>query len=336
MDTRDPRLHAAISAVASACRVARSVQQNLDRVVRMTKDDRSPVTVADYAVQALVWLRLQQQLGEFLIVGEEHSQMLRNDSSVALREEVRSAVHAELPDVTADEVLDAIDNCDHDASADSYWTLDPIDGTKGFLRGQQYAIALALIEGGEVVLGVMGCPNLPVDHNASLDAADPAGIMYAAASGEGAWAIDPQHINASPTRIHAALDAAGSIRICESVESGHTKQTDAARIVELLGGQSSPVRLDSQCKYAIVARNQADAYLRLPTRGDYRECIWDHAAGAIISAEAGAIVTDIFGSPLDFSCGPKLDRNRGVICAARPWHNRIIEAISALGIGAPA
>jgi 3'(2'), 5'-bisphosphate nucleotidase len=47
------------------------------------------------------------------------------------------------------------------ARPDRYWTLDPIDGTKGFLRGDQYAIALALVEHGEVVLGVLGCPNLP-------------------------------------------------------------------------------------------------------------------------------------------------------------------------------
>jgi 3'(2'), 5'-bisphosphate nucleotidase len=40
--------------------------------------------------------------------------------------------------------------------------LDPIDGTLGFVRGDQYAIALAMVENGEVVLGVLGCPNLPL------------------------------------------------------------------------------------------------------------------------------------------------------------------------------
>ena len=41
-----------------------------------------------------------------------------------------------------------------------FWTLDPIDGTKGFLRGEQYAVALALIVGGEVVVAALACPNL--------------------------------------------------------------------------------------------------------------------------------------------------------------------------------
>ena len=60
-----------------------------------------------------------------------------------------------------------------------------------------------------------------------------------------------------------------------------------------LGINAPPVRIDSQAKYALVARGEADIYLRLPTRADYREKIWDHAAGALIVAEAGGVVTDI-------------------------------------------
>ena len=43
------------------------------------------------------------------------------------------------------------------------WTIDPIDGTKGFLRGGQYAVCLSLIVDAQVRLGVIGCPNLPAD-----------------------------------------------------------------------------------------------------------------------------------------------------------------------------
>ena len=57
----------------------------------------------------------------------------------------------------------AIDRGNYKGAAHGrHWTLDPIDGTKGFLRGEQYAVCLALIEDGEVVLGVLGCPHLPV------------------------------------------------------------------------------------------------------------------------------------------------------------------------------
>lgn len=43
------------------------------------------------------------------------------------------------------------------------WTIDPIDGTKGFLRGEQYAVCVSLIVDAQVQVGVIGCPNLPID-----------------------------------------------------------------------------------------------------------------------------------------------------------------------------
>jgi 3'-phosphoadenosine 5'-phosphosulfate (PAPS) 3'-phosphatase len=43
------------------------------------------------------------------------------------------------------------------------WVLDPVDGTKGYLRGERYAVCLSLIIDARVELGVIGCPNLPVD-----------------------------------------------------------------------------------------------------------------------------------------------------------------------------
>ena len=45
-------------------------------------------------------------------------------------------------------------------SGHRFWTLDPIDGTKGFLRGDQYVVALALVVKGEVQIGALACPNL--------------------------------------------------------------------------------------------------------------------------------------------------------------------------------
>ena len=100
-----------------------------------------------------------------------------------------------------------------------------------------------------------------------------------------------------------------------------------------LGEAGEPVRLDSQCKYAVVARGQADAYLRLPTRKGYVERIWDHAAGCCIACESGAFVTDIFGRNLDFSHGRGLVENKGIVCAPPRVHGLMIRAIKELGIG---
>ena len=76
------------------------------------------------------------------------------------------------------------------------WTLDPIDGTKGFLRKGQYAVCLALIVDSEVELGVMGCPNLPVD---ATKADGERGCIFVAVKGQGAeqvclFASDIHHL----------------------------------------------------------------------------------------------------------------------------------------------
>lgn len=335
--SHDIHLSAALGAVRDACRVARAIQQDLAQVREITKDDRSPVTVADFSVQAIVAMAIHSIDQEMRIVGEEHAGELRRDEHAAVLDAVVAAVHTYRPDVSADEVLDAIDtgNHDPDGSGDAYWALDPIDGTKGFLRGQQYAIALARIENGRVVLGVMGCPNLPADSSQPLDKPDAHGTIYGAVHQGGAWELPADDPSAQPNPIAAATEPIGEgLRICESVEKAHSKRSDAARIAETFGGPARPVRLDSQCKYAVVARGQADAYLRMPTSKTYVEKIWDHAAGSIIATEAGAVVTDINGAALDFTHGRQLETNRGVVCAVPHVHGRIIEAIERLGIGA--
>ena len=334
----DPRLDM-VPIVEDACRVARDVQERLEDVRSITKDDRSPVTVADFAVQASIALALES--GGLPIVGEEKSDVLREPEQAAVLEAVLAAVRIVHPAVDADDVLDAIDRCDHDGTADAYLALDPIDGTKGFLRGQQYAIALGMLqrgpEGVRVVMGALGCPNLPVEFDAPLDTADASGSVYAAiGSPDGHGGAANRFVDGAPAeRLHVADDwASRAVRVCESVEKAHSKQSDTARILEHLGIESEAVRLDSQCKYAVVARGQADAYLRLPTKAGYVEKIWDHAAGSVVATSAGAVVTDITGAPLDFGHGPRLEANRGIICAVPGLHEQIIEAIAELGIGA--
>ena len=334
----DDSIASAIDAVAVACRVARTIQR--DAALRqITKDDRSPVTVADFAVQAIVAMALRESTPQVHIVGEERAGVLRQPEHDAVRRAVVEAVRIVRPDAGDDDVLAAIDGCDHDATAESYWTLDPIDGTKGFLRGQQYAIALARIDAGRVVLGVMGCPNLSTDLQRPFDDADPTGVIYVAREGDGCRQYPADAPDRDPTPVlneHnlSPFDPGEIVRICESVERAHSRHTDSQRVASHLGLGVEYARLDSQCKYAVVARGQADAYLRMPTRKDYVEKIWDHAAGSLIATEAGVVVTDVTGVPLDFGRGRCLEANRGVVCAVGRAHSMIIRAIDELGIAA--
>jgi 3'(2'), 5'-bisphosphate nucleotidase len=330
---------AARHAVVAASIVCRSVQDALDQVRAVTKDDKSPVTVADYASQAVVGYALRERLGDVVLVAEEASVFLREEENGLLLDAVVAAAREVWADATPESVLAAIDIGAGDTAHRRYWTLDPIDGTKGFLRNQQYAVALGLIEEGVPTIGVMGCPNLPVDMSEPLDERDPHGCLYMAIKGEGVYETRCDTEKAELVRLtRLDHDADDEIVVCGSVEAAHSNMSDTDRILawieeQGLGRVGEPARLDSQCKYAVVARGQADAYLRLPTKKAYVERIWDHAAGACIAGESGAFVTDIHGNALDFSHGRGLERNKGIVCAPPRIHGLMIRAIEALGIG---
>lgn len=330
---------AARHAVVAASLVCRSVQDALDQVRALTKDDKSPVTVADYASQAVIGYALRERLGDIALVAEEASVFLRQEDNQLLLDAVVAAAKEVWAEATPESILAAIDIGAGDTSHRRFWTLDPIDGTKGFLRNQQYAIALGFIEEGIPTIGVMGCPNLPVDMSEPLDERDPHGCLYMAIKGEGIYETRCDSEKAELVRLtRLDHDAEDEIVVCGSVEAAHSSRSDTDRILawieeQGLGQTGEPARLDSQCKYAVVARGQADAYLRLPTQSGYVERIWDHAAGACIAGESGAFVTDIHGKALDFSQGRGLEKNRGIVCAPPRIHGLMLRAIDALGIG---
>ena len=322
-------------AVGDACLIARDVQSSLEQVRSITKDDRSPVTVADFACQAIVGRRLRDELGgDVILVGEEDSAYLREDEHRVIAEATLAAVQDVWEDATLESMLDAIDVGSGDTHHQGFWTLDPIDGTKGFLRGQQYAISLAYVERGQVVVAALGCPNMPSDFAEPFDTPAKHGCLYFCIKGDGVWEVPADDPFGDATEIRRLDHEKGQpISVCASVEKAHSNVSDTDRILEHIGEESEPVRLDSQAKYAVVARGQADAYLRLPTKKDYVERIWDHAAGSLIASEAGCFVTDIHGHALDFTHGRGLEKNKGVVCAPPRVHGMVMRAIEELGIG---
>lgn len=342
MSTESKMFTAARFAVAEACHVCRRVQRELAGVQQTLKDDRSPVTVADFASQAVVARALSEQLGPVRLVAEEDANDLRArvaSGDHALLGAIVDAVRSVWKNATGEQVLDMIDVGNADPINDNlhgFWTLDPIDGTKGFLRGQQYAVSLAWIEAGAPIIGVLGCPNLSADFNRGFDEPEPHGTMYAAIAGDGVWESRADDFKTTGRQLRRLQTAENEpVRMCESVEGGHTSHNDSERVLEMLGEPGEPARLDSQAKYAVVARGQADLYLRLPTKKGYVERIWDHAAGSLVAIEAGCAVTDAAGKPLDFSHGLGLEANRGVVVAPTILHGRAIDAIEKLGLLAP-
>ncbi len=403
-----------LEGVTRAASVCRFVQSRLDSLRAITKGDESPVTIADFAAQAVIARHLTslRALAGGL-VGEESAEFLKNPDHAGHLHACVAALRESgaWTDCTPGEVIDAVDLGAADAAPlatpTGGWTLDPVDGTKGFLRNQQYCVSLAFIQNGRPVLGVLGCPNLSIDPDFPVDASDTTGSIYVACASDhprqeawgrgwasadagdkptqpawsGSWGAA---LNAPDLTLHSAgpssawrrltctgelqrrNERAGScsheshaddersrsssrsmpherdvthlarpIRCAESVDAAHVSHSASAQVMARaaeIGGWSvgEPVRMDSQCKYALVARGQADVYLRVPSKKGYIEKIWDHAAGTLLAAEGGCIVTDGYGQPLDFSRGRLLDRNQGIVAAPPEIHPAIVKAIHEL------
>jgi 3'(2'), 5'-bisphosphate nucleotidase len=327
-----PENQVALEALRAACRVCRAVAAGSFDAVR--KADASPVTIADFASQAVIVARLRAHLGEPVIIGEESADELRGD--LDRLDAVVAAARVAWPEADRDGVLAAIDAGAQRPTHGPYWTLDPIDGTKGFVRREQYAVCLARVDGDAPVVGLLGCPNLPRDPSRGVDRADAEGSVYVV---EAQGPVFELGVDDDAAREVPRVEAIGDpcwpegdeIIATVSVESGHTKLDHVDAILRHLGRPSRTIRCDSQAKYALVARGQAHVYLRVPTDPTRVELVWDHAAGAAIAARTGMRVTDLRGAALDFSTPPRLARNVGILCAHPGIHGELVDAIAALG-----
>jgi 3'(2'), 5'-bisphosphate nucleotidase len=343
-------LTVAIRAVRAAAGLCQAVREEISPEV-LAKKDKSPVTVADFGSQALICRALIESFPDDAVIAEEDSAELKSPENRAILDRVLLHVesaselaHGDRAEIRSEHICDWIDHGGTAHFSDRFWTVDPIDGTKGFLRGEQYAVALALIVHGEVVVAALACPHLdlrpsraPQEHQPP--SAKALGVILTAVKAEGAFA---QPIESAGGIEHPAsrlqvndTDDPAQVRFCESIESGHSAHGDSARVAQRLGITRAPLRMDSQAKYAAIARGEAEIYLRLPTAADYREKIWDHAAGALIVMEAGGTVTDIHGRSLEFHHGRELIANRGVIVSNSRLHTRVIQAIEQIGINSP-
>lgn len=311
-------LETALDAVRQASLLCRSVQSQLDPKT-LRKDDRSPVTVADFGSQAIICRAIAAVFPDDPVIAEEDSEALREPDNVSALERVVAEVRKVLPESAGCDVTEWIDRGNAADYSDRFWTLDPIDGTKGFLRGEQYAVALALIVEGELEVAALACP--------MLETTDGRGSIFAAVRGEGAFRTTIEETaHRRPIHVSTISDPAEA-RFCESVESAHSSHDQAAALAEVLGIRRAPYRIDSQAKYAVVAAGEAEIYLRLTRHTGYVENIWDHAAGALVIEEAGGRVTDLNGRRLDFSRGARLENNIGIVATNGRFHERVLDAL---------
>jgi 3'(2'), 5'-bisphosphate nucleotidase len=304
------RIGTAIRAVRAASEACLSAA----RPSVMHKEGTEPVTVADFASQAVVLAEISAAYPDDRVFAEESAGDLGDLGGVETL--ATAALLAGAPDAMT--LLSWIDH--RGGGGELGWAIDPIDGTKGFLRGDQFAVAVGIVHDGRPVAGVLGLPRYA--------RGEAAGVFVWGAEGVGAF-VEPL-IGGTPEPIGVApSETAEALRVLGSVEAAHGDPAVVEDLIATLGIGGGWVRMDSQAKYGAVAMADADVYVRPRNRPDYRERVWDHAAGAAIVAAAGGRVTDLDGAELDFSHGPRLEANRGVLVTNGPLHDEIVAVLSA-------
>jgi myo-inositol-1(or 4)-monophosphatase len=172
------------------------------------------------------------------------------------------------------------------------WVVDPLDGTTNFVRGiPLWAVNIALTRAGEVVAGVTYVPSL--------------GEMYWAEAGQGAF------LNGAPIRVAKTSrleDAVVAIGIPFAGKPRHGQFVH--EIAQLTPRVASVRRLGAGAvDTAFVACGRFDAYWEQSVSP------WDMAAGAVLVREAGGVVSDTRGGPLDIMAGTCLNCTPGLHAA---------------------
>jgi 3'(2'), 5'-bisphosphate nucleotidase len=313
----------AMEAALSAAKLCEQVRREMGPEA-MEKKDGTPVTVADFGSQALICRAIADAFPGDQVVGEEEGTPLREPNMGVTLEKVTAYVQRMVSDATQADVISWINRGNGEVGP-RFWTIDPIDGTKGFLRGDHYAVAVALIENGEVKLGILACPSIPISPG---DDAGERGVLFTAVRGQGA-SMFPMNGFPDSSICVASFDQNPNLPYVESVESSHCDHSQQHAVARAVGIQAPSLRVDGQVKYGIVARGEALLYLRFPSAesATYLEKIWDHAAGAIIVEEGGGRVTDMRGHPLDFSQGPDMTGNLGIIAGNLSMHEKVLEVL---------
>jgi 3'(2'), 5'-bisphosphate nucleotidase len=210
------------------------------------KQDGSPVTAADRAAHEILTKGLRSLTPGVPVVSEEDP-----------------AAH------------------DSAAGADTFWLVDPLDGTKEFIRGSgDFTVNIALIRDGEPRLGIVGAPA--------------SGTTYFASRDEHSVFVDVRGTE-RPIRTRGV----DSARIVLAASRDHAGPMIAAAEARD-DGRVTVRRAGSSLKFCLVAEGKADLYLR-----DGRTMWWDTAAAQCVLECAGGVVLSLDGAPLRYS-GPSL------------------------------
>lgn len=337
-------LETAFGALLQASKLSQLIISSQDKGT-ITKDDFSPVTIADFAIQALLISTFKDAFPEDTFVGEEDAADLRANEALMSRvwdllntiaqDEDTQRGACKLPQ-TKDQMCDLIDQAgtSHPGGAGSgrVWVFDPIDGTKTYLRGELYAINIGLIVDGKQTLGVVGCPNLSLHHkgplrNSDIDPEGKGCIVYAI-KGHGAFARSLQSGSQDVKQLpkQPATQDLSFVTCTGLVDSAldGVHEVVAERLgVAFPGSDLVPWVL----RWAAMALGIGNTTVWVYKRRDRFAKSWDHSGAMLLFEETGGKITDVHGKDIDLSAGRKLSANFGFVAAPVAAHDTVLKAV---------
>ena len=199
---------------------------------------------------------------------------------------------------------------------DAFWCIDPMDGTLCFVeKTPGYAVSIGLTaRSGEPLIGVI------------FDVVN--SVLYYAVKGEGAFR------NGTPFRAPDQPDGVSLSFISDINSVENPRLEEMLRGLEAIAEELGLAGVDAQfqggaamCACWVMERPSA-CYFKFPKPQDGGGSLWDYAASACIAQEAGAVVSDCFGAPLDLNRPDSTYMNhRGMIYSS---HSGLAAAIERL------
>lgn len=361
-------------ALQAAAKLSQHIIHSTDKGV-VSKPDLSPVTVADFAIQALLATTVKAAFPDDTIVGEENASQLRAD--LYLLEHVYELLRwvagdgeadatpdgrTHLPEGTTvpssrEQMCNLIDECGTSlpSKVGRTWVFDPIDGTKTYVRGELYAINVALLEDGKQVLGIVGCPNMSMDAKAPLTNSDihTSGCIVFAARGYGAYIRPLPDSNTANNGANngAKNGSSGEIRRLPPIHSTDSKNltladvrfvTCATIVDSALKGINELVAervgapypgcdlLPWVLRWTGLAMGLGNTTVWVYNSKKRWGKIWDHAGAMLLFEETGGRITDIHGKDIDLLAGRKMTANCGFVGAPAAIHQQVLDIVREL------
>ncbi len=270
------------------------------------KEDKSPITLADYASQLFIVKKLKEKFPNDQIIAEES---YNSHININVQKIIKMCYRSLELDLIED--IERILNYRGPYSP-RQWTVDPIDGTKGFQKNLSYAIGIGFMNNSELIAAAIGVPNYNEKGRA----------LFIAEKNQGARVSYGEEdfipINVSDKK---------NIKKAKMCHSLHYDEPWVMEFAEIVG-ISNYIQMDSMAKFCMVADGTADLYIK--PMNENRSFSWDFLPGVLIVNEAGGIVSDLKGNNIKFNNEKCIISAPGLVASNGILHEEILKYLKGI------